>query len=232
MRTAETNYLSGLEDGLEGIRIGLAEHYFMTGSDAAVADPVAKCFDRCAQLGAHCSDIVIEGIEATNPLNVLLIATEAAQIHKQTVLDRPELLNEQTLMRILTGMFTSPAAYQHLQACRADFIARTLPETFDKVDMIMTPVWPFPLPTIADSDVGANPQAAPLMQRIGHNTRPVNFLGLPAVCVPIGFDTNGLPISVQLVGKPFSEALLLRAARAIEKEYSFWSKRPNLISSN
>ena len=86
-----------------------------------------------------------------------------------------------------------------------DFIARTLPDLFDKVDLFMAPVWPFALPTINDSDVGANPEAAPLMQRIGHNTRPVNFLGLPAICLPIGFDANGLPLSVQLVGKPFSE---------------------------
>ena len=81
---------------------------------------------------------------------------------------------------------------------------------------------------LAGSAPSRNPEAAPLMQRIGHNTRPVNFLGLPAVCLPIGFDTNGLPLSVQLVGKQFSEALLLRVARAIEREYDFWSNRPDL----
>jgi aspartyl-tRNA(Asn)/glutamyl-tRNA(Gln) amidotransferase subunit A len=75
INTEQPDYLNGLEDGLEGIRIGLAERYFLTGSTAEVADPVASCFERCAQLGAICHDLVIEGIEATNPLNVLLIAT-------------------------------------------------------------------------------------------------------------------------------------------------------------
>jgi aspartyl-tRNA(Asn)/glutamyl-tRNA(Gln) amidotransferase subunit A len=74
--------------------------------------------------------------------------------------------------------------------------------------------------------VGSNPEAVALVQKIGHNTRPVNFLGLPAICLPIGFDKNGLPVSTQLVGKPFSEDLLLRAARAIEREYRFWENRP------
>ena len=208
--------------------MGLAETYFLKGSDTEVADPVAACFEQCARAGAVCCDIEIAGIEATNPLNVLLIATEAAHLHKDVVLDRPDQLNDQTLMRILTGIFTTDDAYQRLQAARAEFIARTIDEVFEKVDMFMTPVWPFVLPTIKDSDVGANPDAAPLMQRIGHNTRPVNFLGLPAVCLPIGFDRNGLPLSVQLVGKPFSEALLLRAARAIERDYAFWSARPDL----
>ena len=228
LRTARADYLSGLEDGLSGIKMGLAERYFLTGSEAEVADPVATCFERCAQMGAHCRDVTIAGVEASNPLNVLLIATEAARLHEQCVLDRPEQLNDQTLMRILTGIFTTDADYQKLQTARADFIARTLDEVFGDVDMVMTPVWPFALPTIADSDVGANPEAAPLMQRIGHNTRPVNFLGLPAVCLPIGFDRNGLPLSVQLIGKPFSEAFLLRAARAIERDYAFWSTRPDL----
>ena len=228
LKTGQTDYLSGLEDGLSGIRIGLAERYFLRGSEAAVADPVASCFERCALAGAMCRDIEITGIEASNPLNVLLIATEAARLHKQTVLDRPAQLNDQTLMRILTGMFTSEQDYQRLQAARAEFIARTIDEVFAEVDMFMTPVWPFALPTITASDAGANPEAAPLMQRIGHNTRPVNFLGLPAICLPIGFDHNGLPLSVQLVGKPFSEASLLRVARAIEREYDFWSVRPDL----
>lgn len=228
LHTAQADYLSGLEDGLEGIRLGLAEPYFLTGSDIEVADPVASCFEQCARAGAICCDIEIAGIEASNPLNVLLIASEAAQIHKRVVLDSPDQLNDQTLMRVLTGIFTRDEDYQRLQAARAECIARTIDEVFEKVDMFMTPVWPFVLPTIEDSDVGANPEAAPLMQRIGHNTRPVNFLGLPAVCLPIGFDRNGLPLSVQLVGKPFSEALLLRAARAIERDYNFWSARPDL----
>ena len=228
---AQEDYLSGLEDGLKGIRLGLAERYFLRGSETEVADPVAACFEQCARAGAICRDIEIAGIEASNPLNVLLIATEAARLHKEVVLDRPEQLNDQTLMRILTGIFTTDEDYQRLQAARAEFIARTIDEVFARVDMFMTPVWPFVLPTIEGSDVGANPDAAPLMQRIGHNTRPVNFLGLPAVCLPLGFDQNGLPLSVQLVGRPFSEALLLRAARAIERDYAFWSARPDLSPS-
>ena len=228
LHSPPADYLSGLEDGLQGIRMGLAERYFLSGSEAEVADPVAACFEQCARAGAYCRDIDITGIEATNPLNVLLIATEAAQIHKDVVLDRPDQLNDQTLMRILTGIFTHDEAYQRLQAARAECIMRTVDEVFADIDMFMTPVWPFALPTIERSDVGAHPEAAPLMQRIGHNTRPVNFLGLPAVCLPIGFDRNGLPVSVQLVGRPFSEALLLRAARAIERDYDFWSARPDL----
>ncbi len=232
IKTEKTDYTCQIDDGLGGLRIGLASRYFLEGSDTDIADMISNLFDKCGQLGAKCTDIRIKGIEHTNPLNVLLIATEAARVHKQRLEHTHHLLNDQTLMRILAGIYTSPQDYERLKACRADYIARTLPEIFDKVDMFVTPVWPFKLPKIPDSDVGANPDAAPLVQRIGHNTRPVNFLGLPAICLPIGLDENGLPVSVQLVGKPFGEDVLVRAARAIEREYCFWDKRPGTVKLN
>ena len=99
---------------------------------------------------------------------------------------------------------------------------------FEEVDIIVTPVWPFTLPTIKESDLRANPEAEPLVQRIGHNTRPVNFLGLPAVCIPTGFDKNGLPVSLQLIGSPYSEKTLLTVAKRLENEYSFWDQKPKI----
>ena len=70
--------------------------------------------------------------------------------------------------------------------------------------------------------------AANLVKRIGHNTRPINYLGLPAISIPTGFDPNGLPLSVQLIGKPFSEKLLLRVAYALERQLNFWDTRPDI----
>ena len=93
---------------------------------------------------------------------------------------------------------------------------------------MITPVWPYPLPTIEESNVGANPEAAEMLLRSGHNTRAVNYLGFPAVNLPIGFDANGLPTSVQLIGAPYTEAKLLRIARALERELNFCSTRPRL----
>ena len=96
--------------------------------------------------------------------------------------------------------------------------------------MFLTPVWPFALPTIEQSDVGSNPEAAALVQKIGHNTRPVNFLGLPAICFPVGMDKNGLPVSAQLVGKPFSEALLIRADGRLNAK-SVFDRRPDIAAN-
>src|SRR5690606_19803295 len=110
---------------------------------------------------------------------------------------------------------------------RAAAARRVLTETFSQVDVVVSPVWPYPLPTITASDVGASEGASAMVLRSGHNTRPVNYLGFPAVTVPTGLDAAGLPTSIQLIGRPWDEPTLLRAARALERELDFWSAQPN-----
>ena len=222
------NWRNGFEDGLHGLCIARAEDYFLTGVDAPVADAVENVFQDAAKLGGAIQDITIPDMDLTNTLNVMLIASEAATRHLDTVENHHQDMNDQTVMRVITGIHANQDEVQKLRQLRADMASHVIDQVFGDCDVLITPVWPFLLPTISDSDIGAKPDAAPLMQRIGHNTRPFNFLGLPVVVVPIGLDQNGLPLSIQLVGKPFSEAMLLRAARAFEKHYAFWDQRPKL----
>ena len=216
------------EKGIEGVRIARAEHYFLSGVDAPVADATEAVFTTAASLGATIADVDVSSltIEISNTLNVMLIASEAAQLHLDTVADHHRDMNDQTVMRVITGIHARADEQAKLRQLRADMMVSFIDHVLAENDVLITPVWPFLLPTISDTDIGSKPDAAPLVQRIGHNTRPFNFLGLPVVVIPIGLDSNGLPLSVQLVGKPFSEALLLRVARAFERHYAFWDQRP------
>jgi len=221
-------YISEMEKGIQGLKIGLPKNYFLEGSDKGVSENTLSAFRLSEKLGAKCKEINIPNIETANDLNMLLISTEAALEHQKVALERHRDFNQQTLMRILSGVFTSPDEYEKLKKYRIHFIKEVIYKVFDDLDMFIAPVWPCYLPTIKDSDAGASKEAASLVRRIGHNTRPINYLGLPAVCLPTGFDPNGLPMSIQLIGKPFSEDLLLRAASSLEKEYSFWDKKPKI----
>ena len=227
MRLPQCLFLKG-RCGNKGLRFGRAEEYFLKGSDSEVADATEAIFADIESLGGEIIETQIEGIEDTNPINVLLIATEAAHNYKDVVLEHHQVMNEQTVMRILMGCFTTPEEHQQILSIRANVARRMIAELFADIDILVTPVWPFLLPTIAESDVGAKPEAASLVQRIGHNTRPFNFLGLPALTLPTGWDENGLPMAIQLVGKPFDEATLIQAASALEKHYAFWDKKPAL----
>ncbi len=228
IKTKIINYTDYLNSPIDNIRVGLPKNYFLTGSDTEMSDYTSDSFDLISKIGAKCVDIKIPNIDTINSLNFLLIATEAAKIHHDNILSKHNELNEQTLMRILAGIYTSSDEHQKLHQCRSQMLKKILSDVFQEVDIIVTPVWPFNLPTIKNSDLGANPDAEPLVQRIGHNTRPVNFLGLPAVCLPTGFDKNGLPVSLQLIGSPFSEGKLLNLAKQLESEYCFWDNKPKI----
>ena len=221
-------YIFEMEKGIQDLKIGLPKNYFLEGSDKGVSINTLNAFRLSEKLGARCKEINIPNIETANDLNMLLISTEAALAHQKVALERHRDFNQQTLMRILSGVFTSPDEYEKLKKYRIHFIKEVIYKVFNDLDMFIAPVWPCYLPTIKDSDAGASKEAASLVRRIGHNTRPINYLGLPAVCLPTGFDPNGLPMSIQLIGKPFSEDLLLRAASSLEKEYSFWDKKPKI----
>ena len=222
------DYVSGLKHDISNITLGLPKNYFLTGSDNQVSDVTVSCLSLAENLGVKCVDINVPNIENSNDLNILMISSEAYQIHKEYLLEKHSLLNDQTLMRILAGVFTKKSDYEKLQSYRKSFIVKILSEVFENIDVLLTPVWPCLIPKIKESDIGANPEAAHLVKRIGHNTRPVNFMGLPAVCIPTGLDENGLPMSVQLIGKPYSEDVLLALAHALEREYDFWSRKPKI----
>lgn len=219
-----------MNDGLDGLRIGRMERYFLEGSETEVADSTAEVIDTLGKLGGHVVDVDCPDIETGSPLTAILSATESVQIHDRTIMENHQAMNPQTVMRILAGMFTSEAQYQKMLALRGAMARQIITTLFEKIDLLVTPVWPFLLPDAKASDAGANPDAASLVQKIGHNTRPFNWLGLPVVVVPVGLDDNGLPMAVQLVGPPFSEAMLIRAARVLENHYAFWDNRPPLSS--
>jgi aspartyl-tRNA(Asn)/glutamyl-tRNA(Gln) amidotransferase subunit A len=87
-------------------------------------------------------------------------------------------------------------------------------------------VAPVPAPTIAESDVGNGPDAEAVIQRLTRFTRQVNYLGLPALAIPSGFTKNGLPVGMQLIGRSFDEATLLRIGAAFQRATDFHDRVP------
>ena len=101
-----------------------------------------------------------------------------------------------------------------------EFLASTLKEA----DMLMAPVLGQPVPTLAACNPSTTDRSAAGMATLPYWTRWVNYLGVPAIAVPCGIDSAGLPVSFQLVGRPFREDLLLRAAHAYQ-EATDWHLR-------
>ncbi|MEM7225889.1 MAG: amidase [Pseudomonadota bacterium] len=222
------DYLAAIEEGAAGLRIGVPRSYM----DGAVDDDVSSAFQTAesarASLKLAARDVTVEGIEMSNRVTTLLIAVEGSAVHSRWLETRAWDYGSQTLSRLMSGLFVPAEAYVRALEYRQRFLRQTLEGVFREVDVLLTPMWPFRLPTIAESDLGDNPDFSAMVMASGHFSRPFNLLGLPAITLPCGRCSRGLPIGFQLVARPFEEALLLRTARAFEKALDLPDDRPGL----
>ena len=223
------DYLSDLEAGVRGLRIATPENYFYDPVDPEVAALARASLEVFAALGAEIVPVKMPAsIELGNPLTMLILAVEGAAFHGRWLEQRRADYGRQTLGRLLPGLLYPAKRYVEALNLRRKFVDELRQAVFERADALHTPVWPFPLPTIEESDLAANPGFTEFIAATGHCSRPVNYAGLPGVSVPAGFTANGLPCAFQLVGRPFDEALLLRAARAYERETACTAPAPAL----
>ena len=95
-------------------------------------------------------------------------------------------------------------------------------------DAVIAPAVPMPAATIAESDVGNSLEAEAVIQRITRFTRPINYLGLPSLAIPSGFTRSGLPVGMQIIGRSFDEAMLIRIGAAFQRATDYHQKVPKL----
>ena len=218
------DYLARLEAGVRGLRIAVPENYFYDPIGAEVRDKLAASIDVFRRAGAEIVPVTIPSIEIANPLTALIISIEGTRAHRRWIRDRRQDYGRQTLGRLLPGLVAPATAYIDALNLKQKLLTDFAAAVFARADMLHAPVMTMPVPTLAESDLAANPGFSDYLVAFGHCSRPFNYLGLPALSVPAGFTSNGLPTGFQLVGRPFDEATLFRAARAYERETG-WSEQ-------
>jgi aspartyl-tRNA(Asn)/glutamyl-tRNA(Gln) amidotransferase subunit A len=157
----------------------------------------------------------------------LVLATEAASLHKRWMIERPRDYGAQVLMRLQNGLAVPAVSYLEAMRWRGPALAAHL-AAVEGTDAMIVPVAPMPAATIAESDVGNSIDAEAVIQRITRFTRPINYLGLPALSIPSGFTKSGLPVGMQIVGRAFDEAMLLRIGAAFQRATDHHAKVPAL----
>jgi len=223
------DYLATIEDGAKGLRLGVPENHFLEPLTPEVRKLIEDAINVYRRLGAEIVAVrVPKSVAATNGMTTMITTTEGAALHARWMRERPGDYGRQTLGRLVAGALTPATTYIDALNRRPAVLAEFMAAVFDATDVLVTPVMMGPVPTIAESDVGANPGFAQKIFAMGHATRPFNYLGLPGLSVPMGFTKNGLPSSFQLVGRPFDEATLYRAARAYERETDSTRGTPDL----
>ena len=176
--------------------------------------------------------IAIVEVDLPNQLQLsgasqLVLATEAAALHKRWMIERPQDYGPQVLMRLENGLAVTGVAYLEALRWRGPALAAHL-AAVTGVDAILAPVSPMAAPRIDETDIGNGPGAEALIQRVTRFTRPINYLGLPALSIPAGFTKAKLPVGMQLVGRPFEEMTILTIGAAFQRATDHHTKCPDL----
>jgi aspartyl-tRNA(Asn)/glutamyl-tRNA(Gln) amidotransferase subunit A len=223
--------LSELENtSLAGLKIGVPGDAVLKTVDSAIANVLEASHRVLQACGATLREVPFPDLVKLADIGETIIKSEAATMHRDWIRTRPEDYAAQVRVRIEAGFYIPATQYVDALRLRRVLLQKFLAGTMAEIDLLHTPVIPFPLPTIRDTDVEAEGGDAVLrvVRSLTTYTRPFNFLGVPAISVPCGFDPAGLPVAFQLVGHPFDEALCLRAAGAYQAATEFHRVMPRL----
>ena len=209
-----------LSNSPDGFRVGVARDPFFDGADSDVVECVERAADLLASNGAAVFDFDLpearEELEAEldGRGSVAIMCVEGYACHRETLSKQGDAVDPRIRARIETGAAVSAADYADAIRQRP-ILRRSAVERMSQVDAILAPTALYPAPRI--DDVSKAPARL--------TTRLVNYLGLCSISVPCGFSSEGLPIGLQLIGKPFDEAVILNLANAYEG-LTDWVRKP------
>ena len=175
-------------------------------------------------LGAVVVETRVPDMALINAMMQVVMASEAATIHRRWLAQRPQDYSDQVRGRIEPGLYYPATRYIEALSLRARLTEDYLCAALGDCDVIHLPAIPITVPTIAATTTGSPAEVTAAIAAVTRCTRAINYLGLPALCVPAGCSADGLPIAFQFVGKPFDEVTLLRAGNAFQRATD-WHRR-------
>ncbi len=208
-------YARALKNDVKRLRIGIDPSFCFGGVDDEVAVAVRKALELLEGLGARVVGVHLPNIELTSVVESILITAEPAAYHEDNLRNRAADYGEDVRALLEGGSVFSAVHYIKAQRLRR-IIQQEFAEAFNKIDLFAMPGAPVAAPLIGAETVSIGDTEVDLAMALIRFACPSNLTGLPAISVPCGLGRQGLPIGLQLVGRAFDEATLLRAAYTFE----------------
>jgi len=201
-----------LHEGIGGLRIAVAGDYFAKGGEPECFEAVATV---AKALGAS-KTVVLPHAAAARSAAYVITAIEGAQLHLPRLRTRPQDFDSDTRERFMAGALLPGSWYVKAQRFRRQYRAEVL-KLFNEVDIILAPATPCSAPRLGQVMMSIGGVELPVRANLGLFTQPISFIGLPVVAVPVR-KSGALPIGVQVIARPYSEAAALRVAAYLEKQ--------------
>jgi aspartyl-tRNA(Asn)/glutamyl-tRNA(Gln) amidotransferase subunit A len=222
------DYEKALAGRIRGLKLGVPANHYYDGATDEVRRCMEASLDVFRALGARIIQVKVPDPARLFLLSNTLSICEASAIHRRWIRERPQDYSLYVRTRIEPGYQIPATAYLEALNLRACYLDEFMREVYAKVDLLHAPVMIIPPPTIAETEPKASGDVSGIVARITRNTRPTNYLGLPALSVPAGFTRDGLPLAFQLMGRPFAEATIFRAAHLYQQETDWHRRVPAL----
>jgi aspartyl-tRNA(Asn)/glutamyl-tRNA(Gln) amidotransferase subunit A len=212
------------EVGLAGVRIGLPENFFFERLDPAVDKAVRAMAALAASLGARVEPVRVPDMAALNAVSRVILLAEASALMERHLSRRGDF-GADVLALLDQGRLIPATDYLNAQRLRRLMIAE-FAALWKQVDCLLTPATPAAAPRIGQTSVEFGGLSEDVRLASTRLVRGVNVIGAPALAMPCGFDAAGLPLSVQVIGRPFAEDLILRVGAALEDATDFHRRHP------
>ena len=210
MDTSESDTIN-----LKGIRIGIPEHFFYDDLDPEISAAMEDVFERYRNLGAELVSVTLPDLSDSRTASLVIQLPEILSSHSTYLKDRSNLYSEELKAGMAAGQFI--LAEQYLTAKRvANYYKNEISKVFSQVDLLLTPSTPCLAPTFEQTNVRIGEVEMPAGNAVTRFFSIFNMTGMPAVTVPSGFSSSGLPIGHQLIAAIGQDVFLMRTAEAFE----------------
>jgi aspartyl-tRNA(Asn)/glutamyl-tRNA(Gln) amidotransferase subunit A len=224
---AVPDYTRGLSDTLKGTSIGVPDSYYFDRLAPEVRTAVQKAIRVFKRLGATAKKISIPQLPEASIATFIILLAEGAATLEKLHRTRARDLGDDVRSRLNLGAAIMAAQYLKAQAIRRK-IRENFCQAFQKVNVILTPQLPITAPKLDQGNVSWGKETEAVPSALTRFTRIYNLVGIPSLSVPCGFSAAGLPIGLQIAGRPFDEKTVLRVGCAYEMNTSWKDRLPLL----
>jgi len=218
--TLASNLRTSATAELEALRIGIPEGFFFERADTEILDSIDRLMKFLRNAGAQLKPVTMPSMQHSRTVSLTVQMPEALSYHNRYLEQRGDLYSQDFRAGLALGQCL--LAEQYIRGKRfIESYRRDMDRVFDGVDLLLTPATPVIAPKIGTVEVTVDGQAEPAGNAITRYTSFFNMTGHPAITLPCGMHSEGLPIAAQLVGKHYGDEQLIATATLIESSYDF-----------
>ncbi len=215
-RERVTDYTEKLASGISGVKVGIVRE-LMDGLSPDVQRSFDAATAQLRALGAEVDEVTIPSLPLSGIINGIVTWSEATEIHREWMATQPQDYGDDVRRLLEVGMMIPGSAYVRAQRARARVLAEAM-DVMASRDVLIAPGAAVPAPKIGESRrFDADGGGVDVLTGILRFTQPFDVTGQPAIAIPTGLSSDGLPLSMQIIGRPFAEAAVLQVASAYEK---------------